>query len=119
MKPYPGKKLTVPQITFNKRLSRGRVVVECAFGQMSQRWRIFQTTIQQPPITTELIIKAACILQNVIIDLETHNDRAQPNSEAEPLTSDEENNDGQESCSGYGKEIRNELTKYFMEHSIG
>lgn len=71
MKPYPGKKLSAEQANFNKRLSRARAAVECAFGRVCQKWRIFYGKIEQVPETAELIVKAACILYNAILDKET------------------------------------------------
>ena len=41
LKPYPGRKLTKNKIIFNRRLSRARVAVECAFGHLCQRFHIF------------------------------------------------------------------------------
>ena len=41
MKPYSGNHLPNAQKIFNRRLSRARAVVENAFGQMCQKWRIF------------------------------------------------------------------------------
>lgn len=120
MKPYPGKNLPTDKKVFNQRLSRGRVVVECAFGHMSQRWRIFHTAIQLTPETTELVVKASCILNNVIIDLRD-TDIFQENSEAgdEAKASEEDDCDtGHEYITGHGREVRNELTKYFMENPI-
>ena len=38
MKPYPGAGLSVKEKKFNSRLSRARVVVECAFGRLKGRW---------------------------------------------------------------------------------
>lgn len=37
MKPYPGKKLNADQSNFNKRLSRARAAVECAFCRLCQK----------------------------------------------------------------------------------
>ena len=39
LKPYPGVGLSSKQKKFNTRLSRARVVVECAFGRLKGRWR--------------------------------------------------------------------------------
>ena len=39
MKLYTGTGLSQAQRQFNYRLSRARVVVECAFGRLKGRWR--------------------------------------------------------------------------------
>ena len=39
MKPYTGTGLSQAQRQFNYRVSRARVVVECAFGRLKGRWR--------------------------------------------------------------------------------
>lgn len=119
MKPYPGKGLPQDKIIFNKRLSRARSVVECAFGRLFQKWQIFYTTIQPLPETVELIVKAACILYNVIIDLEGDIDETQQsqssNAASSPVCDD------QYEClssRGLGQEVRDELRKYFMQNPI-
>ena len=39
MKPNPGVGLSAKHRKFNNRLSRARVVTECAFGRLKGRWR--------------------------------------------------------------------------------
>ncbi|OXU24068.1 hypothetical protein TSAR_013093 [Trichomalopsis sarcophagae] len=81
MNPYPGKKLPVPKSNFNKHLSIVRATVECAFGRLCQKWRIFYTTIQQFSETAKLIVKTTCILHNVILEKEAEDiDVSQYNS---------------------------------------
>ncbi|KAL7298383.1 hypothetical protein TKK_0000263 [Trichogramma kaykai] len=67
LKPIRGHNLPPWQKYYNKRISRARVVVENAFGRLTQKWRIFHTTIQCQPDTVEKIIKATCILHNIIL----------------------------------------------------
>uniref|UniRef100_A0A1B0GMF1 Uncharacterized protein n=1 Tax=Phlebotomus papatasi TaxID=29031 RepID=A0A1B0GMF1_PHLPP len=65
-KPPSGQFLTREQSTFNYRLSRARRVVENAFGILSNRFQILQTTIALPPETVEMIVLACCSLHNYL-----------------------------------------------------
>ena len=51
---------------FNYRLSRARLVVECAFGQLSARWRMYRRVIATTPEITEVCVKATCVLHNFL-----------------------------------------------------
>ena len=44
-KPYPFRNLSVEERTYNYRLSRARMMVECAFGILISRFRVFRTAI--------------------------------------------------------------------------
>ncbi|KAJ8893047.1 hypothetical protein PR048_005628 [Dryococelus australis] len=64
--PYGGRELDHVNQVFNYRLTRARRFVECVFGIMSNKWRIFQRPLN---ISTDFavdILKACCILQNFI-----------------------------------------------------
>lgn len=120
MKPYPGKNLSQDQKNYNKRLSKARATVECSFGRLCQKWRIFSTTIQQRPEKAELIVKAACILHNVIIDKEGHSIDAAARCQDDETVVDEappalEENE-REDVTREGQRVRNILTQYLMEH---
>nr|CAH7734522.1 unnamed protein product [Callosobruchus chinensis] len=57
---------------FNKRLSRARKTVECAFGILFAKWRIISSVIETGETTADIIIKAICILHNIIIEKESY-----------------------------------------------
>ena len=71
IKPYSGSGLTAKQQNFNARLSRARVVVECAFGRLKGRWRCLlkRNDIRIESLTT--LVMACCILHNMC---EVHQD---------------------------------------------
>jgi hypothetical protein len=66
MKPYPQRNLSHDQRIFNYRLSRARRIVENAFGILASRFRIFLKPINVSPERAELMVLAACTLQNML-----------------------------------------------------
>lgn len=71
MKPYAQTEhLTRSQEHFNYRISRARINIECAFGILTTRWRIFERPLGMKVETVELIIMATVLLHNFIITLD-------------------------------------------------
>ena len=71
LRPFPKKQLgDEDKSYFNYRLSRARMTVECAFGIAASKFRILQKSIETKIENADHIVKAICILHNVIIDLE-------------------------------------------------
>jgi len=70
MRPYPGSqsKGDIEKSIFNYRLSRVRRVVENAFGILSQKFQIYQRTLQSLLENADNIIFATCILHNYLRD---------------------------------------------------
>ncbi|XP_045766197.1 protein ALP1-like [Maniola jurtina] len=68
MRPYGGQNLDLQQKVFNYRLSRARRYVECAFGIMANKWRIFHRPIDVSYDFATDIIKACCVLHNFVAD---------------------------------------------------
>ncbi|XP_034001047.1 protein ANTAGONIST OF LIKE HETEROCHROMATIN PROTEIN 1-like [Trematomus bernacchii] len=64
LRPFPERQITRERRMFNYRLSRARLVVECAFGILSSRWRMFRRSTS--PEVTELCVKAAFVLHNFL-----------------------------------------------------
>ncbi|XP_062407581.1 radial spoke head protein 3 homolog isoform X1 [Sardina pilchardus] len=68
MRPYPGHSLSRPKQKFNYRLSRARMTVECAFGILAARWRVFYTRICALPCHVDILVMAACVLHNYLLN---------------------------------------------------
>lgn len=68
MRPYSGKHLTVKQRIFNYRLSRARRYVECAFGILANKWRVFHRPLNVSIDFAVDIVKACCILHNFVLN---------------------------------------------------
>lgn len=70
MRPFPATQLGPSQIIFNRRLSKARQVIECAFGIISSKWRVLQTGIEVEPDFADNIVQCICLLHNIVIDQE-------------------------------------------------
>ncbi|KAL2077931.1 hypothetical protein ACEWY4_025616 [Coilia grayii] len=66
MRPFPGSHAPGEQRVYNYRLSRARLVVECAFGILSSQWRLYRRVMGVSPTTAETCVKATCILHNYL-----------------------------------------------------
>ncbi|XP_069358039.1 uncharacterized protein [Maniola hyperantus] len=66
MRPYCGKSLTTKKRIFNYRLSRARRYIECCFGILVNKWRIFHRPLNVDIKFAENIIKACCVLHNYV-----------------------------------------------------
>ena len=72
MKPFAHHQLSHEKEIFNYRLSRARNSVECAFGRISQMWRILLRQLDSQPTAATDIVKAITVLHNFVIDNEPH-----------------------------------------------
>lgn len=68
LRPFGGTHLTVEKRIFNYRLCRARRYVECAFGILSNKWRIFHRPLNVEPNFAVDIIKACTVLHNFVRD---------------------------------------------------
>lgn len=66
MRPYPSKNLTNAKKIFNYRLTRARRFVECAFGILANKWRIFHRPLDVNSVFADSIIKTCCVLHNFV-----------------------------------------------------
>ena len=66
MRPYGGHNLSYKQRIFNYRLSRARRYIECTFGILSNKWRIFHRPLNVNIDVAKKIVKTCCILHNFV-----------------------------------------------------
>ena len=67
MKPFTNAVLTPVQSNFNYRLSRARMVVECAYGQLKGRWRVLMRKSESSPMEVRSACLACVVLHNICI----------------------------------------------------
>eukprot|EP00057_Strongylocentrotus_purpuratus_P014074 XP_011668548.1 PREDICTED: putative nuclease HARBI1 [Strongylocentrotus purpuratus] len=66
MKPFSKRNMDNSERIFNYRLSRGRRIVENAFGILAHRFRCLLTTMQQDPNTVTSIVLSCICLHNLL-----------------------------------------------------
>lgn len=67
-KPFTNALLTPRQHYFNYRLSRARMVTECAYGQLKGRWRVLERKCESPPEIVRVVTLACIVLHNICIE---------------------------------------------------
>lgn len=72
-KPFGGKQLSVKKRIFNYRLSRARRYVECTFGILTNKWRIFHRPLNLNPDFSVSVVKACIILHNFVRERDSYN----------------------------------------------
>jgi len=70
MRPFPRKNLTNEKRIYNYRLSRARRIVECAFGIVVKLFYVPENKMLVFPEKATIIVKACCLLHNIIMDRE-------------------------------------------------
>lgn len=72
IKPYSSRGLDLKKRTFNYRLTRARRMVECTFGILVAKWRIFSQPINLKVETVDEVVKCAVVLHNYLLTKEPH-----------------------------------------------
>lgn len=115
MRPYPGRNLTNDQNAYNYRNSRARRIVECTFGILSGRWRVYHTKMGVIPSTVEAIVQATTVLHNML-----------QNDTTNALAVDDQSvGQGLQRLRGlptrateHAVQIRQNFTNYFVAHPV-
>lgn len=91
MRPYPKRSVdSYENKVFNYRLSRARQTVECTFGILASRFRVFRTPFEIKVGTVIGVVKAACVLHNYLrnyplIQTEHDTEEIMPQNQLRPL----------------------------------
>ena len=67
MKPYTDAVLSPQQKYFNYRLSRARMITECAYGQLKGRWKVLYKKNESDKEQVRITVLACMVLHNVCI----------------------------------------------------
>lgn len=110
LRPFGGTHLTVDKRIFNYRLSRARRYVECSFGILTNKWRIFHRPINVQPEFAVKIVNACVVLHNFVLERDGYNDLDTMSITGLSDISDESNVRGGPTPNS----IRNALCKYFV-----
>jgi hypothetical protein len=75
LRPYKGHFLSDTKNIFNYRLCRARRFVECAFGILTNKWRIFHRPLNVTKPLAKSIVKACVVLYNLVREMDgAHNE---------------------------------------------
>jgi hypothetical protein len=127
MRPFPRKQTQETNKSyFNYRLSRARMIVECAFGIASSKFRILLKAIETNVENADHVVKAICILHNVIIDCEKHgssnqkstNTQSETNLNNSQLMGINPRSKSNNRASRTAIQIRNSFVQFFQESRI-
>lgn len=119
LRPYPrASDLNLEKKVFNYRLSRARRIIECSFGILSARWRIFRRPLAVTVENAISIVKATVCLHNFLMT----KDLDAPLEQRQYANINLENTNNFDQISGFninnnvllqGGQIRNAFTEYF------
>ena len=64
LRPYRHRNLSIAKRIFKYILTRARRTVECAFGLLCNKWRIFRPAVDLHPDFADTVVMACCVLHN-------------------------------------------------------
>lgn len=108
LRPYSRRNLNAEKRVFNYRLSRARRTVECAFGLLANKWRVFHTPMLVEPDFVDVITQACCVLHNFVRNRDGLN---YEESETYPFCDVQNFGTGPRQ---QGHEIRDYFARYFL-----
>lgn len=115
MRPYPRATLTDEKRICNFRLTLGRKTVECAFGMLTSKFRVFDVPIACSEKVVKSIIASACVLHNYI--RKSEGVPYTPKNTFSDIEASHENQHSRiDAATNFrsAKAIREYLTKYFL-----
>lgn len=118
MKPFSKKATGETQEVFNKRLSSARKTVECAFGILFAKWRIFSSCIETSPKAADKIIKAACILHNIVIDKDGFHENETHIPPIPAFCNQPTRSRSNNAAARKAKDVRNKFMEYFVNNPL-
>lgn len=113
MRPF-AKPETFGQQVFNYRLSRARMNVECSFGMLRSKFRLFDSPICCSMKTLVPVIKACCVLHNFIRVNDREHVRESYFTSLKPSTTLTPLQNISGDLTFEGTSIRNDLVEYFI-----
>ncbi|XP_063623699.1 uncharacterized protein LOC134805527 [Cydia splendana] len=116
LRPFGGTHLDKNKRIFNYRLTRARRYVECVFGILANKWRIFHRPLDTDKTTAIWIVKACTVLHNFIRDEEGLISNSD-NSVSEEVQLENLPNERRTRGGNAANSVRTEFMNYFMSEA--